>query len=173
MRTPKATAMNVAAEANDFGSAMPEKEDPHVTIGIEPEKLAIGINATEFLQYVGTWVILLVDWSVFAPKHCKYEAFDCDAPQWSHASNTFMYTSLNSMTFLYFTKIDTILWRREDLITKIESDFNKYDRKRAEQEADKFMMDAENVNMYIKYAKDKEENPGKYERQALEDELSM
>lgn len=54
MRTPKATAMNVAAEANDFGSAMPEKEDPHVTIGVEPEKLAIGINATEFLQYVGT-----------------------------------------------------------------------------------------------------------------------
>ena len=59
------------------------------------------------------------------------------------------------------------------MITKIESDFNKYDRKRAEEEADKFMMDAENVNMYIKYAKDKEENPAKYERQALEDELSM
>ena len=43
----------------------------------------------------------------------------------------------------------------------------------AEKEADKFMMDAENVNMYIRYLKDKEENPGRYAQQALEDELSL
>ena len=53
-RSPKATALNVAAEANNFASAMPEKVDPHITIGVEPEKLAIGINATEFLEWVGT-----------------------------------------------------------------------------------------------------------------------
>ena len=54
-RSPMVASMGVATEAsNDFGSAMPEKVDPHVTIGVEPEDLAIGINATEFLEWVGT-----------------------------------------------------------------------------------------------------------------------
>jgi len=54
-RFPVLTTMGVATESqNDFGSAMPEEVDPHVTIGVEPEKLAIGINATEFLERIGT-----------------------------------------------------------------------------------------------------------------------
>ena len=59
------------------------------------------------------------------------------------------------------------------MIAKLETDVNKFNRERAEKEADKFMMDAENVNMYIRYLKDKEENPGKYAQQALEEELSL
>tara|TARA_B110001450_G_C17405692_1_gene393615 strand:- start:120 stop:314 length:195 start_codon:yes stop_codon:yes gene_type:complete len=35
------------------------------------------------------------------------------------------------------------------------------------------MMDAENVNMYLKYLTDKIENPEKYAAQALEAELSL
>ena len=41
--------LGVATEA-DIG----EEVDPHVTIGVEPDKLAIGINATEFLEWIGT-----------------------------------------------------------------------------------------------------------------------
>jgi hypothetical protein len=33
---------------------MPEEVDPHDIIGVAPEKLAIGINPSEFLEYVGT-----------------------------------------------------------------------------------------------------------------------
>lgn len=115
-RSPMATAMNVATEANDFASAMPEEVDPHVTIGVDPDDLAIGINPSEFLEWIGT---------------------------------------------------------RNDLITKMESDFKKFNREKVEKEVDKFMLDAEGVNMYIRYLKDKEENPGKYAQQALEDELSL
>jgi hypothetical protein len=41
---------------SDFGSAMPAAEvvDPHDIIGVEPEKLALGINPDEFLEWVGT-----------------------------------------------------------------------------------------------------------------------
>ena len=54
-RFPALTTMGVATESqNDFGSAMPEEVDPHDIIGVEPEKLAIGINATEFLERIGT-----------------------------------------------------------------------------------------------------------------------
>lgn len=55
----------------------------------------------------------------------------------------------------------------------MESDFKKFNREKVEKEVDKFMLDAEGVNMYIRYLKDKEENPGKYAQQALEDELSL
>jgi len=48
--------MSISTEvSNDFGSAMPTEEvDPHVTIGVEPDKLAIGINAADFLELIGT-----------------------------------------------------------------------------------------------------------------------
>ncbi len=65
------------------------------------------------------------------------------------------------------------LQRRNDLIQKMESDFKSFSKDRVEEEVDKFMMDAEGVNMYIRYLKDKEENPGKYAQQALEQELSL
>lgn len=54
-RSPTVTTMGVATEAvNDFESAIAEAVDPHETIGVEPDNLAIGINATEFLEWVGT-----------------------------------------------------------------------------------------------------------------------
>lgn len=111
------TSIAVATEAsNDFGSAMPEAVDPHDTIGVEPDLLAIGINATEFLEWVGT---------------------------------------------------------KNDLMTKMQADFKSYSPEKVEEEVDRFMMDVENVNMYIKFLKDRKENPGKYAAQALEDELSI
>eukprot|EP00534_Pseudo-nitzschia_fraudulenta_P001302 CAMPEP_0201117802 /NCGR_PEP_ID=MMETSP0850-20130426/1842_1 /ASSEMBLY_ACC=CAM_ASM_000622 /TAXON_ID=183588 /ORGANISM="Pseudo-nitzschia fraudulenta, Strain WWA7" /LENGTH=191 /DNA_ID=CAMNT_0047382457 /DNA_START=215 /DNA_END=790 /DNA_ORIENTATION=- len=109
--------MRVATEAsNDFESVMPEAVDPHVTIGVEPDNLAIGINAAEFLEWVGT---------------------------------------------------------KNDLMEKMQADFKSYSEDKIEEEVDKFMMDAENVNMYIKYLKDKKENPAKYAQAALEEELSL
>jgi hypothetical protein len=41
---------------SDFGSAMPQpaEVDPHDIIGVEPDKLALGINPDEFLEWVGT-----------------------------------------------------------------------------------------------------------------------
>ena len=49
------TTMGVASEvSNDFGSAMPEAVDPHVTIGVEPDNLAIGVDAAQFLEWIGT-----------------------------------------------------------------------------------------------------------------------
>lgn len=59
------------------------------------------------------------------------------------------------------------------MIEKLTDDFKSYSPKQVQEEAEKFMMDAEGVNMYIRYLKDKEENPDKYARQALENELSL
>ena len=56
---------------------------------------------------------------------------------------------------------------------KMQADFKSYSEDKIEEEVDKFMMDAENVNMYIKYLKDKKENPAKYAQAALEEELSL
>lgn len=67
-----ATAMNVATEANDFASAMPEEVDPHVTIGVDPDDLAIGINPSEFLEWIGTWVFVLLNDRTFLS---RYEGF--------------------------------------------------------------------------------------------------
>jgi hypothetical protein len=54
-RSPAVTTMGVATETvNDFESAMPAAVDPHETIGVKAENLAIGINATDFLEWVGT-----------------------------------------------------------------------------------------------------------------------
>jgi len=116
-RSAVLTTMRVATESsNDFESAMPDEVDPHVTIGVELDDLAIGINATEFLEWVGT---------------------------------------------------------RNDLMKKMEADFKSLSSERVEKEVDKFLMDAEGVNMYIRYLKDKKENPAKYANRALEEELSL
>ena len=55
----------------------------------------------------------------------------------------------------------------------MQADFKSFTPKQVEDEVDKFMMDAEGVNMYIRYLKDKKENPAKYAQQALEAELSL
>jgi hypothetical protein len=52
---PLSVAATVEDETkSDFGSAMPPAVDPHDIIGVEPEKLALGINPDEFLEWVGT-----------------------------------------------------------------------------------------------------------------------
>lgn len=56
---------------------------------------------------------------------------------------------------------------------RFQNDFKSYTAEQVEKEVDKFMMDAENVNMYIKYLKDRKENPEKYAMEALEAELSL
>lgn len=56
---------------------------------------------------------------------------------------------------------------------KMEADFKSLSSERVEKEVDKFLMDAEGVNMYIRYLKDKKENPAKYANRALEEELSL
>jgi hypothetical protein len=48
------TIVNDETKTSDFGSAMPEEVDPHDIIGVEPEKLALGISPSEFLEWVGT-----------------------------------------------------------------------------------------------------------------------
>jgi hypothetical protein len=107
------------AVSNDFGSAMPatvEDVDPHVTIGVEPDDLAIGIDPVKFLELIGT---------------------------------------------------------KEDLKEKFQDDNKSWDTVRVEEETDRFMMDAENVNMYLKYLQDRNDNPQKYRAEALENELSL
>jgi len=118
IRKQSTTIMSISTEvSNDFGSAMPTEEvDPHVTIGVEPDKLAIGINAADFLELIGT---------------------------------------------------------KEDLKAKFQSDNKSWNAERVEEDVDRFMMDAENVNMYLKYLQDRNENPEKYRAEALEAELSF
>lgn len=48
---------------------------------------------------------------------------------------------------------------REDLITKTLADIPAFDRSQAEAEIDKFLMDAEMMNMYIQYGKEVERDP--------------
>ncbi|KAG7361147.1 hypothetical protein IV203_036247 [Nitzschia inconspicua] len=101
---------------SDFASAMPAEVDPHDIIGVEPEKLALGINPDEFLEWVGT---------------------------------------------------------KEQLMKKFQADNKNFSPERVQEEVERFMMDAESVNMYIKYLKDRKENPQKYANEALEAELSL
>jgi hypothetical protein len=56
---------------------------------------------------------------------------------------------------------------------KFQTDNNSWDAVRVEEEAGRYMMDAENVNMYLKYLQDRNENPDKYRAEALENELSL
>lgn len=56
---------------------------------------------------------------------------------------------------------DVLLWlgTREDMVQKAMDDVDKFDRQKAGDEIDKYMMDAEMVNLYIEYKKRKAENP--------------
>ena len=111
------TAVNSETEPkSDFASAMAEEVDPHDIIGVEPEKLALGINPDDFLEWVGT---------------------------------------------------------KEQLMQKFQADNPKFSAERVEEEVDRFMMDSESVNMYIRYLQDRKANPAKYDNAALEAELSL
>ena len=39
---------------SDFGSAMPKEVSPYERIGISEEQLALGINAQDVIDYIGT-----------------------------------------------------------------------------------------------------------------------
>jgi hypothetical protein len=56
---------------------------------------------------------------------------------------------------------------------KFQADNTSFSPERVEEEVDRFMMDSESVNMYIKYLKDRKNNPEKYANEALEAELSL
>ena len=61
------SSSSTTTTASDFQSAMPEEVDPHDIIGVEPEKLALGIDPYEFLEWVGTYVCFC-----FCLLHSKY-----------------------------------------------------------------------------------------------------
>ena len=56
---------------------------------------------------------------------------------------------------------------------KFQADNKSFTPERVEEEVDRFMMDSESVNMYIKYLQDRKANPAKYANEALEAELSL
>jgi hypothetical protein len=64
-------------------------------------------------------------------------------------------------------------YRKQDLMDKFKSDNPSFSTDRVEEEVDRFMMDAESTNMYIKYVKDRKLNPQKVAQEALEAELSL
>lgn len=53
----------------------------------------------------------------------------------------------------------THTYSREDLIVKTMTDIPAFDRAKAEQEVDKFLMDYEMANLYIQYGKEIEKDP--------------
>jgi hypothetical protein len=59
------------------------------------------------------------------------------------------------------------------LIRKVQSDNPSWKEDRVVEEVNRFMMDVEGTNMYIKYLKDKKMNPREYAAEALEAELSL
>ena len=56
---------------------------------------------------------------------------------------------------------------------KFQADNKSFSKERVEEEVDRFMMDSESVNMYIKYLQDRKNNPQKYANEELEAELSL
>jgi hypothetical protein len=71
-----------------------------------------------------------------------------------------------------FTYSLPLYYSRDQLIEKFQNDNPQFKLDRIEIEVDKFMMDAEMANGYIKYLKDKKLNPRNYEAE-LEAELSL
>mmetsp|Transcript_88 Transcript_88/g.167 ORF Transcript_88/g.167 Transcript_88/m.167 type:complete len:128 (+) Transcript_88:121-504(+) len=59
--------------------------------------------------------------------------------------------------------------RREDLITKFQTDIPKFSRSEAEKEVDKFFMDGEMLDLWIKYGQRKKEDPNWEPEYAEED----
>lgn len=110
------TTTTSTTSTSDFGSAMPSNIDPHDKIGVSHENLALGIDAEEFLEWIGT---------------------------------------------------------RNDVMDKFQSDNPQQSIERVSQEVDKFLMDAEMVNGYIKYLKEKKANPRRNYDTELEAELSL
>jgi hypothetical protein len=56
---------------------------------------------------------------------------------------------------------------------KFQSDNKSFSPERVEEEVGRFMMDAESVNMYIKYLKNRKMNPQQVAAEQLEAELSL
>ena len=56
---------------------------------------------------------------------------------------------------------------------KVQSDNPSFSSQRVEEEVDRFMMDAEGCNIYIKYVMDRKMNPQRVAQEELERELSL
>jgi hypothetical protein len=63
-----------------------------------------------------------------------------------------MHTTLSNLTPIR-------LFRKEDLIAKTMEDLPQFDRESATKEVEKFMLDQEAINFYIKFEKKKAEDP--------------
>ena len=88
---------------------MPDSSNAYERMGITEDQLAIGVDASEFLQWIGT---------------------------------------------------------KNDLVEKFKRDNKAFDDTRATEEVEKFLLDAEMVNAYIKFEKDKIVNPPNYKEEA-------
>jgi len=95
------TAGSLDPDQDGFGSAMPIST-AYDRIGITEDQLALGVDATEFLQWIGS---------------------------------------------------------KQELVNKFSRDNKGMSEERANAEVSKFMMDAEMVNAYIKFERNKVENP--------------
>jgi hypothetical protein len=73
----------------------------------------------------------------------------------------------------FYLFLSLLYYRKQQLMQKFQADNRSFSPERVEEEVDRFMMDAESVNMYIKYLKDRKTNPEKYANEALEAELSL
>jgi len=80
---------------------------------------------------------------------------ECNIP-YNYASDRFILESSHASTQLL---IPFSFCSREDLIQKTLTDIPKLDRSEAEIEVDKFLLDAEMINLYIRFGKEVEKNP--------------
>lgn len=62
--------------------------------------------------------------------------------------------------------INTVFYRKDDLIQKFKRDNKEFSQERVETEVAKFCMDSEMVNAYIKFERNKIENPPDLKEQA-------
>lgn len=169
-------------------------------LGVESEeKLALGIDPDEVLEFLGTWVYVIQQLTLANFLFHGYRNEDRSRMTWlKHdrywrtlvASNlgtsiilallfvlntdsTFsppilstLDTCVLNMILLNPTpgiiqKYEYVKNSREDLISKFQSDIPKLsaDRTLAESEVDKFLLDGEMLDLYIKYSQRKREDP--------------
>lgn len=48
------TSTSSEASSSDFASAMPDASDPYERLGVSKDKVALGMDANEILQWLGT-----------------------------------------------------------------------------------------------------------------------
>lgn len=56
-RSPFVTRLHVETATGDFGSAMPAAEDEFARFGVAKEDIALGVEISDLLEWVGTYVL--------------------------------------------------------------------------------------------------------------------